>query len=79
MHKNATKCNKQQSKWCINKHGASKLIDMFEMYQSSSESPTELEVSFGRKYDLLRYAIPKISVTHAFMYYIYCTVGNLGI
>jgi hypothetical protein len=24
MHKNATKCNKTQSKWCINKHGASK-------------------------------------------------------
>jgi hypothetical protein len=22
MHKNATKCNKTQSKWCINKHGA---------------------------------------------------------
>jgi hypothetical protein len=30
MHKNATKCNKTQSKWCINKHGASKIIDMFE-------------------------------------------------
>jgi hypothetical protein len=25
MHKNATKCNKTQSKWCINKHGSSKL------------------------------------------------------
>jgi hypothetical protein len=22
MHKNAMKCNKTQSKWCINKHGA---------------------------------------------------------
>jgi hypothetical protein len=32
MHKNATKCNKTQSKWCINKHGASKIIDTFEMY-----------------------------------------------
>jgi hypothetical protein len=32
MHKNATKCNKTQSKWCINKHGASKIIDMFETY-----------------------------------------------
>jgi hypothetical protein len=30
MHKNATKCNKTQRKWCINKHGASKIIDMFE-------------------------------------------------
>jgi hypothetical protein len=32
MHKNATKCNKTQSKWCLNKHGASKIIDMFETY-----------------------------------------------
>jgi hypothetical protein len=30
MHKNAMKCNKIQSKWCINKHGASKTIDTFE-------------------------------------------------
>jgi hypothetical protein len=27
------KCNKTQSKWCINKHGTSKIIDTFEMYQ----------------------------------------------
>jgi hypothetical protein len=33
MHKNATKCNKTQSKWCKNKHGASKIIDTFETYQ----------------------------------------------
>jgi hypothetical protein len=33
MHKNATKCNKTQSKWCINKHVASKIIDTFETYQ----------------------------------------------
>jgi hypothetical protein len=33
MHKNATKCNKTQSKWCVNKHGASKIIDTFETYQ----------------------------------------------
>jgi hypothetical protein len=33
MHKNAMKCNKTQSKWCINKHGALKIIDMFETYQ----------------------------------------------
>jgi hypothetical protein len=24
--------NKTQSKWCINKHGASKIIDTFETY-----------------------------------------------
>jgi hypothetical protein len=33
MHKNATKCNKTRSKWCKNKHGASKIIDTFETYQ----------------------------------------------
>jgi hypothetical protein len=38
MHKNATKCNKTQSKWCINKHGASKIIDTFETYQSYTNS-----------------------------------------
>jgi hypothetical protein len=32
MHKNATKCNEILSKWCKNKHGASKIMDMFEMY-----------------------------------------------
>jgi hypothetical protein len=33
MHKNATKCNKTQSKWCINKREVSKIIDTFETYQ----------------------------------------------
>jgi hypothetical protein len=28
------KCNKTQSKWCINKHGASKITDTFETYHS---------------------------------------------
>jgi hypothetical protein len=32
MHKNATKCNETLSKWCKNKHGASKNIDTFETY-----------------------------------------------
>jgi hypothetical protein len=35
MHKNSTKCNKTQSKWYINKHGASKIIDTFETYQAT--------------------------------------------
>jgi hypothetical protein len=35
MHKNATKCNKTLSKWCKNKHGASKIINTFETYQPS--------------------------------------------
>jgi hypothetical protein len=34
MHKNATKCYETLSKWCKNKHGASKIIDTFETYQS---------------------------------------------
>jgi hypothetical protein len=33
MHKNATKCNETQGKWCKNKHGASKIIATFETYQ----------------------------------------------
>jgi hypothetical protein len=33
MHKNATKCNETVSKWCKNKHGASKIIDTFGTYQ----------------------------------------------
>jgi hypothetical protein len=36
MHKNAMKCNKTESKWCINKHGASKIIDTFETYQTAA-------------------------------------------
>jgi hypothetical protein len=31
--------NKTQSKWCINKHGASKIIDRFETYQQSPRDP----------------------------------------
>jgi hypothetical protein len=33
MHKNTMKCDKTLSKWCKNKHGASKIIDTFETYQ----------------------------------------------
>jgi hypothetical protein len=33
MHKNAMKCNKTLSKWCKNKHEASKIIYTFETYQ----------------------------------------------
>jgi hypothetical protein len=35
MHKNVMKCNKTQRKWCINKHGASKIVDTFETYQQA--------------------------------------------
>jgi hypothetical protein len=60
MHKNATKYNKTQSKWCINRHGASKIIDSFETYQSSISSrstflPSTLLArnSFSRKAPVL--------------------------
>jgi hypothetical protein len=33
MHIKSTMCNKTLSKWCKNKHGASKIIDTFETYQ----------------------------------------------
>jgi hypothetical protein len=36
MYKNATKCNETVGKWCKNKHGASKIIDTFETYQTPS-------------------------------------------
>jgi hypothetical protein len=39
MHKSATKCNKTVGKWCKNKHGASKIIDMLETYQEALGLP----------------------------------------
>jgi hypothetical protein len=36
MHKNARSVNKTESKWCINKHGASKIIDTFETYHEET-------------------------------------------
>jgi hypothetical protein len=32
MHKSATKYNETIGKWCKNKHGASKIIDMLETW-----------------------------------------------
>jgi hypothetical protein len=34
MHKNGTKFNETLNKWCKNKHGASKIMDTLETYQS---------------------------------------------
>jgi hypothetical protein len=45
MHKNTTKCNKTQSKRCINKHGASKIIDTFETYQRVAGGVAGVETS----------------------------------
>jgi hypothetical protein len=44
MHKNATKCNKTLSKWCKNKHVASKIIDTFETYQFPSPAGCQEEL-----------------------------------
>jgi hypothetical protein len=36
MHKSATKCTETVGKWCINKHGASKIIDTLETYHAAT-------------------------------------------
>jgi hypothetical protein len=46
MHKNAMKCNKTQSKWCINKHGASKIIDTFETYHTAQAQLMQMMIQF---------------------------------
>jgi hypothetical protein len=48
MHKSATKCNKTLGKWCKNKHGASKIMDMLETYQTSPASMAGLEAVVER-------------------------------
>jgi hypothetical protein len=42
MHKSATRCNETIGKWCKNKHGASKIIDTFETYQSPLSFPSKI-------------------------------------
>jgi hypothetical protein len=41
MHKNVTKCNETLSKWCKNKHGASKIMDTLETYQRTWAGPED--------------------------------------
>jgi hypothetical protein len=36
MHKSTTKCNEILSKWCKNKHGASKIMDTLETDQMAA-------------------------------------------
>jgi hypothetical protein len=36
MHKNTKKYNETLSKWCKNKHGASKIMDTLETYHGST-------------------------------------------
>jgi hypothetical protein len=49
MHKNVTKCNETLSKWCKNKHGASKIIDTFDTYQEGHVSSGEPRGIFKTK------------------------------
>jgi hypothetical protein len=46
MHKSATKCNETLGKWCKNKHGASKIMDTLETYQTTGQTidPTPQDV-----------------------------------
>jgi hypothetical protein len=46
MHKNVAKCNETLSKWCKNKHGASKIIDTFETYQGDEKTPAVKPIDF---------------------------------
>jgi hypothetical protein len=54
MHKNTMKCNKIQSKWCIKKHGASKIIDTFKMYhmamKKASDDDSPLRQGAGKSF-----------------------------
>jgi hypothetical protein len=48
MYKNATKCNETISKWCKNKHGASKIIDTFETYQCRADFRSKTDATRDR-------------------------------
>jgi hypothetical protein len=57
MHKNATKCNKTLSKWCKNKHEASKIIDTFETYQGAPHVVTYDDlIAAGAQVEPMAYA-----------------------
>jgi hypothetical protein len=53
MHKNTTKCNKTLSKWCKNKHGASKIIDTFGTYQYPTVKITISGETFHARCDIM--------------------------
>jgi hypothetical protein len=52
MHKNATKCNESLSKWCKNKHGASKIMDTLKTYQIHA-FPNDFILYRGEEYENL--------------------------
>jgi hypothetical protein len=41
MHKNATKYNETLSKWCKNKHRASKIMDTLETYHQPDKEDAQ--------------------------------------
>jgi hypothetical protein len=52
MYKNAMKYNETVGKWCINKHGASKIIDTLETYQGFGD-PQHQTHELGSNADLI--------------------------
>jgi hypothetical protein len=54
MHKNATKCNETLSKWCKNKHGASKIMDTLETYQELASVVVEIARQGPKKKEPLK-------------------------
>jgi hypothetical protein len=44
MHKNTTKCNETLSKWCKNRHGASKIMDTLETYHLAIKENLDLRL-----------------------------------
>jgi hypothetical protein len=55
MHKNATKCNETLSKWCKNKHGASKIIDTFETYHRAGKREVSMQSMVVEADDVVGY------------------------
>jgi hypothetical protein len=66
MHKSATKCNETLSKWCKNKHGASKIMDTFETYHYSMKDKLNT-ICYVFPYDLnthLTFIVPLFMIFH---------------
>jgi hypothetical protein len=62
MHKNAMKCNETLSKWCKNKHVASKIIDTLETYQAGKLIEVEDDVAMGHVLAELNDGDPPVEV-----------------
>jgi hypothetical protein len=57
MHKNAMKCNKTLSKWCKNKHGASKIMDTLETYHRGERGFMQGESLASNLFTLLLFCL----------------------